>query len=100
MFIGVSGAAGSAPADVIGTKRAGVQSAQVDWKVTLQNDEEFGNYHYVDIDFDIPEVSGNIQFKPQTYNDLLKLMQDISGVSDRLQSAQATTAPCWTCRSS
>jgi len=93
VFVGPAGAAGSAPADVIGTKRHGVQSAQVDWKVTLQNDEEFGNYHYVNIDFDVPEVSGSVEFKPQTYADLLKLMQDISGVSDPLQSANATDQP-------
>jgi hypothetical protein len=93
VFIGPAGVAGSEPGDVIGTKRQGVQSAQVDWKVTLQNDEEMGNYHYVNIDFDVPEVSGSVQFKPQTYADLLKLMQDISGVDDALQSANATDSP-------
>lgn len=93
VYIGVAGAAGSAPADVIGQKRHGVQSAQVDWKVTLQNDEEMGNYHYTNIDFDVPDVSGSVGFKPQTYADLLKLMQDISGVTDRLQSAGVTDAP-------
>lgn len=93
IYIGPAGAAGSAPEDVIGTKRHGVQSASADWKVTLQNDEEMGNYHYVNIDFDVPVVSGSLMFKPQTFADLLTLAQDISGVSDPLKSANPTDAP-------
>lgn len=93
VFVGPSMAPGTDPDVARGTKRHGVQSVQADWRVTLQNDEEFGNYHYVSIDFDVPEVSGQIAFKPQVYADLLKLMQDISGVTDPLQSANVTDAP-------
>jgi hypothetical protein len=87
LYIGPAGVLGADPATVIGTKRHGVQSASVDWKVTLTNDEEFGNYHYVNIDFDVPVVSGSLVMRPQLYTDLLTLVQDLAGVTDRLQSA-------------
>ena len=93
IYIGPAGAPGAAAATVIGTKRRGIQSASVDWKVTLQNDEELGNYHYVNIDYDVPVVSGSIAFRPQVYADLLTLVQDLSAVSDRLQSAGPSTSP-------
>lgn len=93
VYIGPAGVAGSAAEDVIGTKRHGVQSAEADWKVTLQNDEEMGNAHYVNIDYDVPQVTGSMQFKPQVYADLLTLMQDIAGTPNALQSANPTDAP-------
>jgi hypothetical protein len=92
VYIGpaVPGAANAAAAR--GTKRHGVQNASVDWKVTLQNDEELGNYHYVNIDYDVPVVSGSLAFRPQVYADLLTLVQDLSAVTDRLQSAGPSTS--------
>jgi uncharacterized integral membrane protein len=93
IYIGpyVPGAATAAAAR--GTKRHGVQTASMDWKVTLQNDEELGNYHYVAIDFDVPVVSGSIDFKPQLVSEMLTLMRDMSGESDPLKSANPTDAP-------
>lgn len=93
VYIGPAGALGADPADVIGTKRHGVQNASVDWKVTLTNDEELGNPHYTNIDFDVPVVSGSVALRPQVYADLLKLVQDLSGTTDALQSVSATNAP-------
>jgi hypothetical protein len=93
IYIGPAGAPGAAPSTVIGTKRRGVQSASVDWKVTLTNDEEFGNYHFVNIDYDVPDVSGSIAFRPQVYAELLTLVQDLSAVADRFQSAGPSTSP-------
>lgn len=93
VYIGAAGDPLADPLTVLGTKRHGVQSVQADWKVTLQNDEEFGNYHYVNIDFDVPVVTGSIGFKPSTYADLLKLFQDLGGVTDALQSVGPNTAP-------
>lgn len=93
IYIGPAGAPGAAPSTVIGTKRRGVQNASADWKVTLTNDEELGNYHYVNIDYDVPVVSGSIAFRPQVFADLLTLVQDLSAVSDRLQSAGPSTSP-------
>jgi len=93
IYIGPAGAPGADPSTVIGTKRRGVQSASVDWKVTLTNDEELGNYHYVNIDYDVPVVSGSLAFRPQVYAELLTLVQDLSAVTDRLQSAGPSTSP-------
>ena len=93
IYIGPAGAAGASAASVIGSKRRGVQSASVDWKVTLTNDEELGNYHYVNIDYDVPVVTGSLAFRPQVYADLLTLVQDLSAVTDRLQSAGPSTSP-------
>ncbi len=93
VFVGPAGAQGASAASVLGTRRGGVQSTHVDWKVTLQNDEEMGNYHYVNIDYDVPTVTGQIDFKPADYAALLTLMQDLSGATDPLQSAQATDSP-------
>ena len=94
LYIGPAGVLGADPATVIGTKRHGLQSAQVDWKVTLTNDEELGNYHYVNIDYDVPVVTGSVVVRPQVYADLLALVQDLSAVTDRLQSAgPSTSAP-------
>jgi hypothetical protein len=92
LYVGPAGVLGADPADVIGTKRHGVQSASVDWKVTLTNDEEFGNYHYANIDFDVPTCTGSMVVRPQVYADLLTLVQDLSGVTDRLQSAGPSTS--------
>lgn len=93
IYIGpaVIGAANAAAAR--GTRRPGIQSATVDWKVTLQNDEEFGNYHYVSIGYDVPVVSGSVAFRAATVAALLKIVQDLSGVIDPLQSATATNSP-------
>jgi hypothetical protein len=93
VYIGPAGAAGASAASVVGTKRRGIQNASVDWKVTLQNDEELGNYHYVNIDYDVPVVSGSLAFRPQTYAEFLTLVQDLSAVTDRLQSAGPSTSP-------
>lgn len=93
IYIGPAGQQGDLPADTIGTRAAGVQSVQVDWKVTLQNDEEMGNYHYVNIDYDVPVVSGQVQFKPADVAALLAVMQELSGVVAPLESAEATTSP-------
>jgi hypothetical protein len=74
-------------------KKISVQSVDLTWKVTLEPDEEFGNYHYVDQDFEVPDVSGTIDFKPRDAAEMLALMQQLAGVTDALQSAPATSAP-------
>ena len=89
VYIGPAHVLGTSPSVAIGTRRHGVQTANVDWKVTLQNDEEFGNYHYVNIDFDVPVVTGNVDFRPQTHAALLSLVQDLTHTTDPLQSASA-----------
>jgi hypothetical protein len=68
----------------------GVQSVQADWKVTLEKDEEFGNYHFVDQDFEVPTVSGNVEVKPTDPVALQTLLQQIAGVTDSTQAVPAT----------
>jgi len=71
----------------------GVQAATVDWAVKLDKDEEFGNYHLVSSDFDVPEVKGTLQIKPADAPALLALMQQITGAADATKTATATSAP-------
>jgi hypothetical protein len=87
VYIGPAHPLGTDPATAIGTRRHGLQTANVDWKVTLTNDEEFGNYHYVNIDYDVPVVSGSVAFRPQTYDELLKMVQDFTVTDTALHSA-------------
>lgn len=77
-----------------GARRISVQSTQVDWRVQLDFDEEFGNYHYVAVDFDVPQVSGSIQFKPRDPRELLNLMQVLSGTTEgSTKSANPVDSP-------
>lgn len=77
-----------------GTNRLlGVQAATAEWRVTLNKDEEFGNYHIVSQDFDIPNVTGTVQVKPSDPAAFVALMQKVAGVSVVTESAPATAAP-------
>lgn len=71
----------------------GVQSATCDYRVTLQKDEEFGNYHFVAQDFDVPVVNGTVQIKPLDAPSMIGLIQQITGVTDPTQSATAGATP-------
>lgn len=68
---------GTALADKVTT----VQSANVDWRVQLDRDEEFGNPEVVASDYDVPTVNGTIEIKPADYSDLLVKLQTITGVA-------------------
>lgn len=58
-----------------------VQSVQVDWRVNLENDFEFGNPHAVARDFvDAPAVTGTIELKPITIAELFKKLHQMTGV--------------------
>lgn len=70
----------------------GVQSANVDWRVTLERDEEFGNPQVVAQDFETPEVSGSISMKPVDVAALFAQVQAISGISGT-DVANATQDP-------
>lgn len=61
----------------------GVQSASVNWSVTLDDDFEFGNAHAVARDFaDVPSVTGSIDIKPSSVEDLFNKIRQIAGVDD------------------
>ena len=59
----------------------GVQSVNVDWRVTLERDEEFNNPTVVQQDFDVPETSGSVTMKPQNVAALFSQIQDILGLT-------------------
>jgi len=56
----------------------GVQSANIDWSVSLERDEEFGNPNVVSQDFDTPETTGSITMKPQDVSALMAQIQAIT----------------------
>ncbi len=70
----------------------GVQSANVDWRVTLERDEEFGNPQVVAQDFDVPEVDGSVTMKPSTVSALFAQIQAIAGLTGT-DIANATQDP-------
>jgi hypothetical protein len=59
----------------------GVQSANVDWSVSLERDEEFGNPQVVGQDYDIPETSGSVTMKASTVDALMAQIQLAAGVT-------------------
>ena len=70
----------------------GVQSANIDWRVTLERDEEFGNPQVVAQDFDVPETTGSVTMKPSTVSDLFSQIQSVAGLSGT-DIANATQDP-------
>lgn len=64
----------------------GVQSISVNWSVTLEDDFEFGNPRAVARDFaDVPAVTGSLDIKPASVDDLFAKIRQIAGVTDPLQ---------------
>lgn len=60
-----------------------VQSATVDWSVTLEEDREFGNPNAVGRDAtDVPAVSGAIELKPRSVEAFYTRLRQITGVHD------------------
>lgn len=61
---------------------SGVQSATVDWKVTLEDDWEFGNKHAVSRDYtDTPDVTGQVELRPADVDALFTKLRQITGVT-------------------
>lgn len=58
-----------------------VQSAEVNWSVTLDRDEEFGNSQVVSQDHDVPEVSGNLVIRPRDPAELWERVQEVTNVA-------------------
>jgi len=72
---------GSTAATPVFTRFNSVQSAEVTWSVSLDNDQEFGNEHYVSTDYDVPEVSGSIGVRPYDPADMWAKLAQITGVT-------------------
>jgi len=71
---------GTAGATPVFTRFNSVQNIEATWSVSLENDEELGNKHYVASDYDVPEVSGSIGVKPFDPADLWAKLSQITGV--------------------
>lgn len=83
------------PADVAGSalnKWTGVQAVTLDWRVTLNTEEEFGNYFAVSKDFDVPTLSGTIDILPRNADDLFRKLREITGITDQNASIGPNTA--------
>lgn len=57
----------------------GVQSFEVSRRVNLDNDEEFGNRHYVAQDYDTADVTGSITVRAASVEDLWAKIHQITG---------------------
>jgi hypothetical protein len=64
-----------------GVKYTNVQSASVDWRATLDRDEEFGNANVISQDFEIPAVTGSVDIKPQDATEIMTRLRQLSGVA-------------------
>jgi len=86
----IIGDGAATPTDVSWT---GVQSIEATRRVTLENDEEFNNYHYVTSDYDTPDVTGNIVIKPADTDDLMEKIAQIANVPANEVISTFTTLP-------
>ena len=60
-----------------------VQSATLEWRITLEDDYEFGNPKAVDRSAtDVPAVTGAIEVKPRTVDAFFTKLRQITGVDD------------------
>ncbi len=59
----------------------GVQSASVEWRATLERDEEFDNPFIVGQDFDVPDVTGTVTMKAATAAVLFDQILDAHGIT-------------------
>jgi hypothetical protein len=71
----------------------GVQSFQVDWSRALENDEEFGNTHFVDTSFETSEVTGSIGVKALDAANLWAKIANITGTDGAESMGAATQVP-------
>lgn len=83
------------PTDVSGSadnKMVSVQNVTLDWRVTLDRDEEMGNAFVVGQDFEVPDVSGNLNIKPRTPAELATLIRKVQGITDATKILGPQTA--------
>jgi len=72
-----------------------VQSATIDWSVTLEEDREFGNPNAVGRDAaDVPGVTGAIELKPRSVDAFFTRLRQITGISDvaKIMGPQSSVA--------
>lgn len=77
----------------LGSRWTSIQSVNVEWRVTLEKDEELGNAQAVAQTFDTPEVSGSIELKPRNYQELYEKICEVAGVTPGEVAGPLTTTP-------
>lgn len=83
----------SASATTVLARWSGVQSVEVTRSVSLDNDEEFGNAHYVAQDYDTADVTGNVTIKPTDPADLWEKIAQVANVATNEAAGALTSAP-------
>ena len=78
----------------VGNKWTSVQSVNIDWRVQLQKDEEFGNHQLVGQDYDVPTVNGSVVVKPRDAAELYTKIAQAAGVATTAEAVGAlSTTP-------
>lgn len=68
--------------NTVSDRWSGVQSVNVDWRATIERDEELGNQNVVAMDYsDVPEVSGTLDLKSRDFPELIARIKQQAGVS-------------------
>lgn len=70
-------------------KWTGVQDVSIDWRVTQEVENEFGNPNAVSRDFDTPTTSGSVGILPRDVDDLFRKIRQITGT----ESTTAAVGP-------
>jgi hypothetical protein len=79
--------------ELISNRWTSVQSVNIDWKVTLEKDEELGNAQVVSQTFDTPDVTGSVDLKPRDYQELYAKVCQLAGVTPGEVAGALTTVP-------
>lgn len=76
------------------TRVRSVQSADINWSVTLEQDFEFGNSRAVTADYDVPDVNGSFTIRSRDVAELIKYIKDTTGVTnDMIGPHESATLP-------
>jgi hypothetical protein len=78
-------------ADNSANRVSSVRSVNIDWRVTVERDEELGS-QITEMSFDVPEVTGTVQIRPRSPQELATLVRRSQGVVDVTQSLGAESA--------
>lgn len=70
-----------------------VQSVNLEYRVQLEKDEEFGNPEAVSQDYDVPAVTGSIDLKPRDTAELITKIKQIANVTGSKVTGPYTSTP-------
>lgn len=70
-----------------------VQSVTIDWRGTVERDEELGSSQIIDQSFDIPEVSGSVELKPRDGAELMRRIRQVANVPSGQVVGPHTSTP-------